>query len=444
MNAAKPLREFTRYASLSVLGMIAISCYILADTFFVAQGLGANGLAALNLAIPAYNFIHGTGLMLGMGGATKYSIYKSQNDCCNANALYTNTLYLASLFSALFMLTGLFFSDTLSRVLGADSEVFEMTDTYLKVLLLFSPAFIFNDVLLCFVRNDGGPRLSMIATAAGSLTNIVLDYIFIFPCGMGIFGAVLATGASPVLGILIMLPRTLKKTSGFHPVKTGMRAAHIRAEFSLGFPSLLGQLSSGIVMIVFNFIILRLTGNTGVAAYGVIANISLVVVSIYTGISQGMQPLVSRAYGEQSIRAAHRFRRYAMTAMLILSTAIYLSLLLSAEPVVRIFNSQNSAQLQQIAEDGLKLYFTAAPFVGYNTILSMYFTSVERALPAQILSILRGFAAIIPIAFLLAALWGMTGVWLAFPLTELLTALLGVGMDWFYQKRTKSKNRSVI
>lgn len=430
-----------KYTALSVFGMIAISCYILADTFFVARGLGTNGLAALNLAIPAYNFIHGTGLMLGMGGATKFSIYKSQNDHKNADAIYTNTLYLGVIFSVLFMAVGLFLSGQLATLLGADSAVFDMTNTYLKVLLLFSPAFIFNDILLCFVRNDGGPRLSMIATVAGSLTNIVLDYIFIFPCGMGIFGAVLATGVSPVLGILIMLPHTLKKTAGFHPVKTGIRAEYVKTDFSLGFPSLLGQVSSGIVMIVFNAIILRLTGNTGVAAYGVIANISLVVTSVYTGIAQGMQPLVSRSYGEQKMKNAHRFLRYSMIFMLILSAVFYLVILLWADPIARIFNSENDAALQQIAVDGLKLYFTSVVFVGFNIILSMYFTSVEKAIPAQVISLLRGFILIIPIAFLLTALWEMTGVWLAFPLTELLVALLGVGLMLFYEKPHKKERQ---
>lgn len=439
MKTATPFREFMKYSTLSVFGMIAISCYILADTFFVARGLGTNGLAALNLAIPAYNFIHGTGLMLGMGGATKFSIYKSQNDHKSADAIYTNTLYLGVIFSVLFMAVGLFLSGQLATLLGADSAVFDMTNTYLKVMLLFSPAFIFNDILLCFVRNDGAPRLSMIATVVGSLTNIVLDYIFIFPCGMGIFGAVLATGVSPVLGIVIMLPHALKKTAGFHPVKTGLRAEHVKTDFSLGFPSLLGQVSSGIVMIVFNAIILRLTGNTGVAAYGVIANISLVVTSVYTGIAQGMQPLVSRAYGEQKIKNAHRFLRYSMIFMLILSAVIYLVILLWADPIARIFNSENDAALQRIAVDGLKLYFTSVVFVGFNIILSMYFTSVEKAIPAQVISLLRGFALIIPIAFLLAALWEMTGVWLAFPLTELLVALLGVILYAFDQKRKKEK-----
>lgn len=109
MGQQSCMRDFIRYTTLSVLGTLGVSCYILADTFFVSKGLGTNGLAALNLAIPVYNFIHGTGLMLGMGGATKFSIYRSQNQKEEVNQLYTNTIYLAIIFSTVFVLTGLFF-----------------------------------------------------------------------------------------------------------------------------------------------------------------------------------------------------------------------------------------------------------------------------------------------------------------------------------------------
>lgn len=435
----RTLPEFFRYTSLSVCGMIAISCYILADTYFVAQGLGTNGLAALNLAIPIYNFIHGIGLMLGMGGATKFSICRSQNRQLEANRMFTNTLYLGVLFSALLVLTGIFLSEPLVRLLGAEGDVLKMANTYLKVMLLFSPAFIFNDILLCFVRNDGNPRLTMAATVSGSIANIILDYIFIFPCGMGIFGAVLATGFAPVLGILIMSPHWLKKDKGFHTMRTGLHAAEIRTNFSLGFPSLLAQLSSGVVMIVFNALILRLAGNTGVAAYGVIANISLVVCSFYNGIAQGMQPLVSRSHGHKDIRGARFFLRYAMISMLVVSIVIYAVLFIWANPIAALFNSEGNAQLQQIAVDGLKIYFTACIFMGFNIILSMYFTSVERAFPAHVLSLLRGFILILPLALLMASLLGMTGIWLTVPLTELLVALLGAILYVFYQRRQNGR-----
>ncbi len=434
MQNQKPLAEFSHYVSLSVFGMIAMSCYILADTFFVAQGLGTNGLAALNLAVPAYNFIHGLGLMLGMGGATKFSIYKSQGEEKNSNSIYTHTLYLSAFFSLIFMAMGLFCSEPLARLLGADAAVFEMTNTYLKVMLLFAPAFILNDVFLCFVRNDGNPRLSMIATVSSSLFNIVFDYVFIFPCGMGIFGAILATGLAPVVGVVVMAPHWMRKQKGFHLIRTRIQAGMIGANLSLGFPSLLAQLSSGIVMITFNSLILPLEGNTGVAAYGVIANISLVVLSVYTGIAQGAQPLVSQAYGQNRPKAVVQFLRYSMLSMLAFSLVVYVILFVFADPIARIFNAENSAALQEIAVTGLKLYFISIPFAGFNIVLSTHFTSIERAIPAHILSLLRSLALVLPMAIVLSALWGMTGIWLTLPVTELVVAALGLIL---YKKPSK-------
>ncbi|MCB6415416.1 MATE family efflux transporter [Faecalimonas umbilicata] len=420
--------EFSHYTILSVLGMLGVSCYILADTFFVSKGLGTNGLAALNLAIPVYNFIHGTGLMLGMGGATKFSVCKSQNRKESVDCIYTNTVYLAVLFAVIFVLTGTFLSEQIASVLGADADILEMTTTYLRWLLLFSPAFLMNDVFLCFVRNDGSPQISTTAMMLGSFANIVLDYIFIFPMQMGIFGAVFATGLSPVISISVMLLYRIKKKNSFHLMKTKMRTDIIRQELSLGVPSLIAQVSAGIVMIIFNMIILRLEGNTGVAAYGVIANISIVIVAIYTGIAQGIQPLISNFYGVGDERQIRMVLRYAMAVMAVFSIVVYLLTFLFAQPVTNIFNHENNVRMQQIAVEGLKLYFTSNIFVGYNTILAVYFTSIEKALPAQVLSILRGFVLIVPMAFVLSVLWGMMGVWLAYPLTELLTALAGAAI----------------
>lgn len=161
----------------------------------------------------------------------------------------------------------------------------------------------------------------MLATAAGSLANIVLDYIFIFPMGMGIFGAVLATGMSPVLGILILLPHCIRKKGDLRLVPGPLSPGPTASALSLGLPSLLAQLSSAVVMIAFNSIILGLEGNTGVAAYGVIANISLVVTAVYTGISQGIQPLVSTAHGQDRPGLIRQYLRYALITLLVLSAA---------------------------------------------------------------------------------------------------------------------------
>ncbi len=425
MEQRESFRDFFQYTTLSVLGTLGVSCYILADTFFVSKGLGTNGLAALNLAIPVYNFIYGTGLMLGMGGATRFCICKSQGRKEEVNQVYTNTIYLVVLFSVIFVLAGLLFGERLTLLLGADKNIREMTNTYLFWLFLFSPAFVLNSVLLCFVRNDDSPRLAMTAMMIGSFSNILLDYVFIFPMKMGMFGAVFATGLSPVISIVIMLSHWIKRKNTFHLCRTRMKAYIVSQELSLGFPSFIAQLSSGIVMIIFNALILKLEGNMGVAAYGVIANISLVVVAVYTGVAQGVQPLISHFYGKNDKKQVKVMLRYSIQTILVISLLIYLLIVIFAQPIASVFNSENNLELQGIAVDGLKIYFTSSAFVGYNIVLATFFTSVEESLSAHILSILRGFVLIIPAAFLLSAIYGMKGIWLTYPITEAAVALLG-------------------
>ncbi|HIR03034.1 MAG TPA: MATE family efflux transporter [Candidatus Scatovicinus merdipullorum] len=426
MMSSKCFRDFAKYASLNVMGMIGLSCYILADTFFVSKGLGTNGLTALNLAIPIYSFIHGSGLMIGMGGGTKYSIQKSQKNHEAANRIFTNAVCLAAVFAAFFVLVGIFFSGTIISLFGANDSVFDMSKTYLQVILLFAPAFLMNNVLLCFVRNDGAPQLSMAAMIGGSLSNVVLDWVFIFPCQMGIFGAVFATGLAPIISMLILSPHFIRKKNQFHFTKCKPKGKLFAGILSSGIPSLVTEVSSGVVMIVFNSIILHLEGNVGVAAYGVIANLSLVVIAIYTGIAQGIQPIISRNYGVKNLGNVHATMRYALITMLLFSVVIYMVVLFGAWQIADIFNSEQNAMLQNIATEGLRLYFTACPFAGFNVIISMYFTSTERPRPAHVISILRGFLVIIPMAFLLSWIGKIHGVWCAFPATELLVAVIGL------------------
>ena len=417
------LKNFTKYSLSNVLGMVGLSCYILADTFFIANGVGADGLAALNLAIPIYSFIHGCALMLGIGGVTKYSIYKSQNSEHKANSIFTNTIYLALLISLVFMAVGYFYSEGLAHILGADSKIFAMTNTYLKVMLLFTPLFIVNEILICFVRNDSKPRLSMTAMLVGSLSNIILDYIFIFEFKMGMLGAVLATGVSPIISMIVISVHFIKKNNSFYLVKVKLQLSKIKTIFSLGLPSLITELSAGVVMIVFNLIILRLEGNTGVAAYGVIANIALVVNAMFVGIAQGIQPLVTKAYGKSEKDVIAKTLKYALITMIGLAAVIYITTATFASPITLMFNSEGNPKLQEIAITGLRLYFTSGIFAGFNIIISMYFTSTENPAPAQLISLIRGFFLIIPLAFILSRAFVIIGVWITFPLTEAMVAI---------------------
>ena len=417
------LKNFTKYSLSNVLGMVGLSCYILADTFFIANGVGADGLAALNLAIPIYSFIHGCALMLGIGWVTKYSIYKSQNSEHKANSIFTNTIYLALLISLIFMAVGYFYSEGIAYILGADSKIFAMTNTYLKVMLLFTPLFIVNEILICFVRNDSKPRLSMTAMLVGSLSNIILDYIFIFEFKMGMLGAVLATGVSPIISMIVISVHFIKKNNSFYLVKVKLQLSKIKTIFSLGLPSLITELSAGVVMIVFNLIILRLEGNTGVAAYGVIANIALVVNAMFVGIAQGIQPLVTKAYGKGEKEVINKTLKYALITMVGLAAIIYITTATFADSITLMFNSDGNPKLQEIAITGLRLYFTSGIFAGFNIIISMYFTSTENPAPAQLISLIRGFFLIIPLAFILSRAFGIIGVWITFPLTEAMVAI---------------------
>ncbi len=201
--------------------------------------------------------------------------------------------------------------------------------------------------------------------------------------------------------------RHFLKQNQFHLVRINPSFRLTGTIISLGIPSFITEMASGIIMIVFNAIILNLQGNIGVAAYGVVAygvvaNLSLVVVSIFTGIAQGTQPILSRVYGYGERDNQKQILKYALKTTMVISCGIYLFFLLSASPIVSVFNSEQNVQLQQIAVTGLKLYFTAIPFVGFNIIISAYFTSTEKALPAQTISLSRGFLIIIPMAFFLS------------------------------------------
>lgn len=380
----KDLALFAKYTSLNVIGMIGMSVYILADTFFIANGVGANGLTALNLALPIFNIVNGTGLMLAMGGATKYNVCKSRGDSHGMDSAFVNTMYAAAFFSAVYMLCGALFSTQIASALGANSEVLESTAIYLKVIMLFSPC----------------------------------------------------------ISMLILSSHKIKGKNGFHFRRMAPSFKVIGNVAALGAPSLVTELSVGVVILVFNMIILRLAGNIGVAAYGVVSNMSLVVSSVYTGVAQGMQPLSSRAHGEGNFKAACKFFKYACVTAVAGSAVMYPLLAIFANPITSAFNSENNAILQQIAVQGLRLYYTAAPFLGFNVVLTVFLTSVENPRPAHVLSVLRGVAVIVPIAFALSAAFGMAGVWCSFPVSEFICAVFGIiVLALFFKKQSaKSKN----
>jgi len=409
--------------------MVSVSCYILADTFFISWGLGSYGLAALNFAIPVWGIIFGCSLMLGIGGATKYTILHSQNNVVGANRVFTNTIVLMLGFAVFFVLSGIFFAGRITTIFGAtpepNSDVFYMSKIYLQILLIFSPIMMANSVLVCFVRNDGAPKFAMVVMAVISFVNIGLDYVFIIHQEMGMFGAALATGLANVTGLLLLSIYFVRRKNGFKLVRCKITKIISLEIFTIGLPSFITEVSVSVVMVVFNVIIFGLSGNIGVAAYGVIANILIVIIAIYNGIAQGIQPLISKYYGNGNMAATKQILGYALALVAVISTAVYIVVFFRAGQIASIFNSEQNEVLQNFAVTGMRIYFTGAVFAGFNIVVSMYFTSVNNPRPAHIISILRGFVVILPLVFLLSTLGGIAGVWSTFPVTELIVC--GVG-----------------
>lgn len=426
MKRNQLLLDFYKYVWLNIIGMLGLSFYILVDTYFIANGVGAQGLTSLNLVIPAYSLIHGTGLMLGIGGATRYNIQKSGNSKEQGNQTYTTTVWLGLISGFIYMGIGIALSKPLAELLGADKDILPMTSIYLKTILIFSPCFILNNILVVFIRNDGGPKTAMLGMLIGSLGNVLLDYVFIFPLGMGMFGAALATIMAPVISMAVMIPYFTEKKNQFHFQRKNYRFSLCSNICSLGVSAFVSEIASGVVLIVFNLILLSLSGNIAVAAYGVVANLSIVAISLFTGIGQGIQPLVSHYYGAGKISKVQRLLRYAIVLSYILVTIVYAFILLFSDGIVELFNKDNNEVLKTIATNGLTIYFAGFFFAGINIVLSAYFSAIEMPKIGFTISILRGLIVIVPLAIVLSRFWGVTGVWLTFPIGEAMVFVVGV------------------
>lgn len=422
MQTAVSPGEFRRYAAPGVLGMIGISCYILADTFFVAKGTGSLGLAALNIAIPAYNLMNGLGLMVGVGGATHYSLCRAQGDAAEADRTFTHTLLLGLCIALVFVLTGTFGVVPLSRLLGANAETLDMTAVYLRLLLCFAPFFVTNNIMIAFVRNDGEPGRAMAGMIAGSLFNIVFDWVFIFPCGLGMFGAALATGASPLVSLLVLSGHLRRPSRGFHLRRERLKPRLLPRICAPGLSSLVSELASGITLLLINLVLLRIAGNTAVAAYGVIANLALVESAIFTGLSTGVQPLISRSAEADRRRLLH----WTVTTALVISALMYVLVFVFASPITAVFNSEHDPALAACAVPGLRIYFAGFLAACINIIAAAYFSAAGQASRGFIISLVRSIIAIPPVLFALSALLGVTGVWLTFPAVEALACVLSL------------------
>ncbi|MGF0019707.1 MATE family efflux transporter [Sporofaciens sp. SGI.106] len=413
-------RKFVGYVSQNILGMIGISAYILADTFFISKAEGTAGITALNLVLPIYGLIFGIGAMLGVGSAIRFNILRARNDK-SADEYFSNALLYAVIFGLVFMAAGAAVPDRIMEWMGGDAQIVAVGTPYTRIFLLFAPFFMGNHICNAFVRNDKNPNLAMRATLFSSLFNIVMDYVLMFPLGLGMAGAAWATACSPIVGILICCRHFFSEKCTIKLVWKLPSVKQLITACKLGTSAFIGEISSGVTTAIFNFLILELAGNDGVAAYGVVANTSIVAISIFNGVSQGAQPLFSQFYGRGDDRAVRKILKMALGTAIVLALTVVISAGMLAEPLVRIFNSENNVQMAAYGVEGVRIYFVGFLFAGFNIVGAGYLGATENSGWAFLTSIMRGIVAISVCAFVLARIFGMTGIWMAFPAAELLT-----------------------
>ena len=411
MNLTK---QFFKYVSQNIFGLIGTSCYILADTYFIAQAAGTDGVTLLNLCLPMYNLIFAFGSMIGLGAATRYAILQAQGEA-RAQRYFSNAILCACLIAIPFMLAGAFCPGTLLQLMGGDADIVALGLNYTRIFLLFTPFFMCNYIFSAFVRNDGDPSLAMVAT-------------------LGLPGAALATAISPVLSIAICSRHLFKKNNTLTFVRQAPSARLLVQSCQLGISGFVGELSSAVTTTVFNFLLLRLAGNVGVAAYGVVANFALVATAIFNGVAQGAQPLISQCYGKNEMAGAKKLLLLGCGTALALAAVLYSAVFGFTDTFVALFNSESSALMAEYAHSGMRIYFLGYFFAGCNIVAAGYLGAVNRPTEATITSVSRGVAAIVTCSLILSALFGINGVWSAFPAAEAITLALTV----FLLKRPQS------
>lgn len=422
--------NFIKYVSQNIMGMLGISLYILADTFFISVAEGANGITALNLVLPVYSVIYGIGAMLGVGAAIRFAVLRARGES-DAEFYFGNAMIWALILSLPFMVIGSCFAAKFVAFLGGDATIVAVGTPYTKIFMTLTPFFIWNQICNAFVRNDGNPTIAMISTLSSSMFNIVMDYVLMFPLGLGMAGAALATAVSPIVGMAICLVHFCSKKNTIKFKGTGFSVKRLWNSCQLGVSAFVGEMSSGVITMVFNILLLDIAGNIGVAAYGVVANIALVATSVFNGVAQGSQPLFSEFYGKRDLTSMRQVLRMGIGTAVVLAGIILTVICIGAEPIVDIFNSEQNMQMASYAVIGLKLYFIGFLFAGFNIVGTGYLSAVESVKWAFAASIMRGFVAIVACAVVLAMLLGMTGVWLAFPVAEAITAVVtAVAILW--------------
>ena len=417
-----PVRKvFINYLIPSVSATMVTSIYILADTMMIGRGVGANGLAALNILLPMYSTFYGFGMMCGIGGSVLFGFSRGKGEEKEARGYFTTALLLAAILAVLSVVLCNVFFEPLLNFLGCTPAMREYAVPYGRILMLASPLYIFSCFLQAFVRNDGAPRLAMAGVVAGGITNVILDYIFIYMFRWGMAGAVLATVAGTLLTIVILGSHFLKAENHLK-LGGGITPKKFRDVLINGMPSFIMELSSGVIMLLFNLQLLKYVGDIGVVVYGIISNVALVVTSLSNGIAQAAQPMISANYGAGKAERVREGRNLSLAVAMAAGVLFTSSGFLIPVPIAELFLVPTE-QIIAMAVPAIKLYFVSFVISEWNIICGTYFQAIVKPKLSLMITVMRGVVLNSILVFVLPAMFGVSGIWAVVTVSEAMTAI---------------------
>lgn len=418
---------FTRIFVPTLLGMVSWSLLTIIDGIFVGQGVGSNGIAAINICYPVFLVLAGFSLMVGMGVSVVASIHLSHNNADAARANVTQAVVFSSIVTLLAMALVLLFPQQISKTLGASPQLLPLVRDYMVYLIPSALFMVWSIVGLFVIRLDGAPQYAMWCNVVPAVLNMLFDWLFIFPLDMGVKGAAIASSLSTVIGGIMAIvyltgyARTLKMIG----VKMSLNSQtlslrNIVYQCKIGFSALLGEVTMALLLFAGNLVFMKHLGDAGVGAYGVACYYTPFVFMFGNSIAQSVQPIVSYNYGLERWDRVKKTLSISVRAAVLSSLVSIIAFTLFPQHLVHLFIAENDPAAQ-IAIEGFPYFATGFLFFILNLVAIGFLQSIKRVAPATIFALLRGVVFLFPAFFLLPDVLGTKGMWLALPLSELLT-----------------------
>lgn len=413
--------KFFHYALPSVGALLVVGLYFVVDGIFVAKGVGSTGLAAINLAVPFISVLSSITTMLAIGGATLASISLGERNIKQANVFFNTSITLILSIAVVFLFLTFLFLKEIALFLGCSNILLQPTMEYIKYYVAFDIFFSGTLALATFVRNDGNPRLAFWGMIIGAISNIFLDWLFIFVLHWGIKGAAVASGLGQIFSFVLLLSHFMKRKGELYFSRQILKKNNIYNIIKTGFPECITQMSSPITIFCYNVIIIKLLGEKGVAAYSIVSYLLVIVFAVFIGVAEGLQPLLSRSFGEKNGEALKQFFKVGIKTNISLACLIYGIFAVFGHRIIEIFT--NDSDILQIAYACIGIYGISFLFASCNIVYTTFFLATKETGTAVKIAILRSVILNSLCIFTAAGFFQNNGIWLGIVSAEFLVLL---------------------